>query len=253
MRSRAAFSQNGGCPALGEHYRPHSQKTAQPRPTTGTTRRNLILGGSEASGLKPGAHLSRSGAGWRACTGAADAERRAQRRFHRPFLHLCQILMEPCTHGITQPSHAWGKAAWRIAGVVRSVAFDRSRWGVDGHNRRTGRWRELNNIPRAAQLKWCTTEPPLGRRSSVGHPSTMGRLGGAGAALGGRVRVEHGREQRPDSPRKSPCLRPLDRPLRASDTAPPSRGFPNTINPRSNRSLTSGGCPRRRVRAPSRR
>ena len=176
---RSPFSQNGGCPALGEHYRPHSQVCTQPRPTTGTTRRNLILGGSEASGLKPGARLSRSGAGWRACTGAADAERRAQRRFHRPFLHLCQILMEPCTHGITQPSHAWGKAAWRIAGVVRSVAFDRSRWGVDGHNRRTGRWRELNNIPRAAQLKWYTTEPPLGRCSSVGHPSTMGRLRGA--------------------------------------------------------------------------
>ena len=72
---RSPFSQNSGCPALGEHYRPHSQKTAQSRQTTGTTRRNLILGGSEASGLKRGARLSRSGvdseAGWRACTGDA--------------------------------------------------------------------------------------------------------------------------------------------------------------------------------------
>jgi len=58
---RSPFSQNGGCPALGEHYRPHSQVCTQPRPTTGTTRRNLILGGSEASGLKRGARLSRSG------------------------------------------------------------------------------------------------------------------------------------------------------------------------------------------------
>jgi hypothetical protein len=84
--------------------------------------------------------------------------------------------------------------------------------------------------------RWWTpppspTEPPLGRRSSVGHPSTMGRLGGAGAALGGRVRVEHGREQRPDSPRKSPCLRPLDRPLRASDTAPPRGAFRTPSTP----------------------